>query len=273
MPPADEFNPLLKPGRVAVFVGHPGHELLVHHFMERCRPTYLCLTDGSGGNAAPRVGSTGRLLDRIGATWGPIRGRFTDKELYRLLLDGRVDVFLALADELSDILIDAGVEFVAGDKMEGFNPGHDLARALLDRAVAIVHARTGRVLKNYEFAVHDDPPSVTEGTTIRLQLDGAALDRKMAAAWAYTELHDEVLEVVERVGRDAFAIEYIRPTSSQALLEQLERVAPRYEQVGSQRVAAGRYDAVVRYRQHVLPVFEALGVIPVRDLASSSRPA
>ena len=43
--PTDEW------GRTAVVVGHPGHELMVYHWIESHRPLYCCLTDGSGGAA------------------------------------------------------------------------------------------------------------------------------------------------------------------------------------------------------------------------------
>src|SRR5262245_29806528 len=96
-------------GRAALIVAHPGHELLVHHWSERHRPLYFCLTDGSGGSATSRLSSTSRLLARIGARHGALYGRYPDKEVYRLLLERRVDVFVGLTDELAGALIDAEV--------------------------------------------------------------------------------------------------------------------------------------------------------------------
>src|SRR5213080_980549 len=98
MPDADATS--LQPGavgRAALIVGHPGHELMVYHWMEQRRPLYCCFTDGSGGNAQSRLTSTTRLLEDIGASRGPLFGRYPDKEVYRLLLDKRVDVFVDLA--------------------------------------------------------------------------------------------------------------------------------------------------------------------------------
>jgi hypothetical protein len=122
----------------AIVVAHPGHELMVYHWIERHRPIYCCLTDGSGGAATSRLASTSRLLDDVGALAGPIYGRYTDKEIYRLLLDGRVEVFVALALELADTLERAGVVCVAGDAIEGFNPTHDVCRLIVDGASAVV---------------------------------------------------------------------------------------------------------------------------------------
>ena len=242
---------------VALVVAHPGHELVVHHLMERSRPLYFCLTDGSGGNGLPRIDSTNALLQRVGVTRGAIYGRFSDRELYRLLLDGDANVFEELARELAGSLIASGIETVAGDAMEGFNPGHDVCRALIDNAVAIVEAETGRALQNYEFAIDNAPSG---DASINLELDDAAVDRKIAAAMAYREMRAEVEAALRRSGRSAYAVESLRPASTRAMLKRFELTPPGYEAVGEQRVAEGRYRDVIRYREHVLPVFRVLGV-------------
>ena len=254
-------------GSAAVVVAHPGHELLIHHYLERNRPLYFCLTDGSGGNGQSRLESTSRLLQGVGASPGSIYGRFSDKEIYRILLDGRVDVFVDLLNELAGSLIDADIQCVAGDAMEGFNPAHDLCRALIDSAAALVRTRTGRVLRNYEFAVHGDPVAAPEDALVRLELDESALDRKIEAAMAYRAVRSDVEDALDRFGKGAFAVEYLRPSSG-AMLEQFEITPPAYESIGESRVSAGRYREVVRYREHVLPVIDALG-IAVSDSALS----
>jgi hypothetical protein len=255
---------------VAIVVAHPGHELVIHQYMERTRPLYFCLTDGSGGNGQSRLDSTGRLLHSAGARPGAIYGRFSDKDVYRLLLDGRIEVFVDLVNELAGSLVHADIDCVAGDAMEGFNPGHDVCRALIDSAVAIVQARTGRALQNYEFAVHNDPNGDTEGAPIRLELDDDAFERKIDAAMAYRQVRDDVQASIDRFGRQAFAVECLRPSSTSAMLEQFETTPPRYESIGESRVSEGRYSEVVRYRKHVSPVFKALG-IATPDSALSHR--
>src|SRR5689334_14208094 len=104
---------------------------MVHHWMERNAPLYFCLTDGSGGNGVPRLESTSRLLHSVAATRGGIFGRYCDKDVYRLLLDGDPAPFVDLRDELADCLIAADVSCVAGDGIEGFNPVHDVCRGLI----------------------------------------------------------------------------------------------------------------------------------------------
>jgi len=53
---------------VALIIAHPGHELRVHHWLEKTRPLVFVLTDGSGRTAQSRLHSTTRILERAGAT-------------------------------------------------------------------------------------------------------------------------------------------------------------------------------------------------------------
>ena len=245
--------------KVAVVVAHPGHELMVHRWMELHRPLYFCLTEGSGGAGSARIESTDRLLQRIGAAPGRIHGRFSDKEAYQLFLDGRADVFLALLDELAENLAGADVTCVAGDAMEGFNPVHDVCRALIDAAVALIETRRGRVLRNYEFLLHDGVNAQDSGAgALVVDLDPQALDRKVAAARQYPEMRDEVEAALTRFGVAAFASERLCPSSLRVKMSEFAVTPPLYEEYGQRRVGEGRYSEVIRYRQHVLPVLSAL---------------
>jgi hypothetical protein len=244
-------------GSFAIVVAHPGHELMVYHWIEKHQPIYCCLTDGSGGAATSRLSSTTRLLNDVGVSAGPIYGRYTDKQIYRLLLDGRVDVFAALARELADAFDAAGVECVAGDAVEGFNPAHDLCRLIIDGAVEIVRQATGRDVRNYEFLLDGSPESPRPDSLI-LRLDDAALERKLTAAHEYEEMRSEVQAAIGRHGRQAFATECLRPAATMLHVSRFEQQLPFYERFGEKRVTEGRYSDVVRYRDHVRPVALAI---------------
>lgn len=242
-------------------MAHPGHELTVYHWMENHRPLYCCLTDGSGSNGRSRMTSTTSLLAIVHAAPGPIYGRYRDKALYRLLLDGRVDVFVRLVEELAEALVDAEIECVVGDAVEGFNPAHDVCRFLVDGAVENIRHRTGRVIANYDFALDNAPgdcPESLRGEAIWLCLDELASARKLAAALEYPELRDEVRVALERFGPRAFAVECLRPAMTRLMLDRFEQEVPTYEASGEYRVAQGVYADVIRYRQHVLPVLTAI---------------
>jgi hypothetical protein len=250
-------------GKAALIVAHPGHELMVYHWMERRRPLYFCLTDGSGGNATSRLASTTRLLDGAGARHGQLYGRYPDREIYRLLLEGRVDVFVGLANELADALTEARVDCVAGDAVEGFNPVHDVCRFLIEGAVAMVRRRTGRSLQNHDFVLEATPdtcPEPLRSGALFMRLDDAAVARKLEAALAYPELRHEVSAALGRFGKRAFALECLRPatTATGLMIDQFEKEAPAYERSGETRVGEGLYHEIIRYRGHVLPVRTAI---------------
>ena len=245
------------PNAIALVVAHPGHELVVYHWIEQHRPIYCCLTDGSGGNATSRLASTTRLLNDLGASIGPIYGRYADREIYRLLLDRRADVFVALSQELASTLERAGVDCVAGDAVEGFNPSHDICRLIVDGAVEIVRRRTGRDVRNYDFRL-DGPPSPPRPGSLVFQLDDEALQRKLGAARAYPEMRTEVESALAKYGSQAFASECLNPAATKLHTSRFEQEQPYYERFGESRVSDGRYSEVVRYREHVRPVAMAI---------------
>jgi hypothetical protein len=245
----------------AIIVAHPGHELRVYHWMERERPLYFCLTDGSGGAGQSRMASTNLLLESVGAMPGGLYGRYPDKDVYRLLLGGRLEVFVQLAQELADAFTAAAVECVVGDAVEGFNPAHDVCRFVIDGAVYMAQCRTGRAIRNYEFALDGRPdacPDAVQAEATWIRLDKTALDRKVASALQYPELRHEVNVALQRFGRAAFAVECLRPTTTHLMIDQFNRDPPAYERYGEIRVSEGRYDDIIRYRQHVLPVRTAI---------------
>jgi hypothetical protein len=246
------------PDTIAIVVAHPGHELLVYHWIEKHQPIYCCLTDGSGGGATSRLSSTTRLLNNVGASVGPIYGRYPDTLVYRLLLDRRVDVFVALAQELAAAFAEAGVDCVAGDAAEGFNPAHDVCRLIVDGAVEILRRRTGREVRNYEFLL-DGPPEAGRPGSIVVELDEAALERKLAAARDYPEMRAEVEAALARYSRQAFAMECLRPAATTSQTSRFEQELPDYERYGERRVTEGRYSEIIRYRDHVRPIAVAIG--------------
>src|SRR5437660_7455132 len=119
-------------GKDFLFVAHPGHELCVHAWLEIARPRVFVLTDGSGHKGNSRIESTTAVLAAAGTETGSIYGRLTDKELYAAILDQNFELFIDLAEEFAAVLADAPLQMVAGDAIEGFNPGHDVCRLIIN---------------------------------------------------------------------------------------------------------------------------------------------
>jgi len=221
----------------------------------------MMLTDGSGPSGHSRLASSTTLLERAGATPGPIYGRLSDKAVYQAVLDQDIRLFIGLVEEMADVLVRDRVDCVVGDGAEGYNPTHDICRLLVNTAVTIAQQIRGSELANFAFPLvaRPDPPEADpDGRTLCIELDDDALERKLRAARAYAELADEVTAALAAWGAEAFRKEYLRFVDARDTLEPGDTL-PYYERYGEQRVASGVYDRVIRYHTHVKPIADALG--------------
>ncbi|MGA9798325.1 MAG: hypothetical protein WBQ68_04915 [Terriglobales bacterium] len=255
----------------ALVVAHPGHELKIFGWLSACKPRVHILTDGSGGGV-PRVHSTATLLKRLGAIPGEVFGRVSDAEIYGAILDKRIATFLDIVDGLATSLIENETDFVAGDATEGFNPTHDVCRALLNAAVSIAQRVTGRFIANYEFCLTEWEQHCREfhdHHCWHLRLEDSLLREKLAAASDYIELKAEIQQAIASKGREYFRIECLRNVVApvaQVSPESGSAFKPYYETHGEERVAEDKYASVIRYQQHMLPILAA-----VQNYALDSR--
>ncbi|HEX5706492.1 MAG TPA: hypothetical protein VFX96_04315 [Pyrinomonadaceae bacterium] len=269
-------------GRAALVIAHPGHELCVHGWLGRARPEVFVLTDGSGRQGVPRLASTMRNLSEAGARPGPLFGRYRDRDIYQALLSTDVDFFTSLALELAEGLARGRFAYVVGDAIEGYNPTHDICRAVTNAAVEIANRRASAPpIQNFDFPIIDPPEGEDARGHIRLRLDEAAYRRKIEVMRSCPELSDEVsagldgasLKVLEmfgdlseevgelvkrRGGGDSFRVETLRPAVETSACEQFFERPPFYERYGEKLVAYGFYRHVIRYREHFAPVAESL---------------
>src|ERR1700720_1629366 len=179
--------------RPALLVGHPGHELRVLGWLAENRPRVYVLTDGSGPDGTSRLPATSRLLDRLGSRRGRVFGLFSDARTYRAILEQEIGIFQSIVDELAQSLIEHGIDFVAADAAEGFNPTHDICRQLANAAVSKARMLTGRAIANYEFCLTEWDLKGNENHDSRcwhLRLEDRFLRLKLNAAREYDELKD-----------------------------------------------------------------------------------
>ena len=246
--------------RTALVVGHPGHELAVHRWLELTQPLVFVFTDGSGRSNESRLASTTKILDQVGAKRGSIYGRFTDAAAYAAILDHDFDLFIALAGELSEAFVAEHIDYVAGDASEGYNPMHDVCRLVINAAVTVTRRLRGHCMGNLGFSLvsqsnicHERP----HRDGICCSLDDAAFRRKMAAANEYAELAGEVQAALERTSMAALRMECLRPVNSGSHVHPCDQT-PFYESYGAKQVAAGHYHRVLRYEDDIAPLAGAL---------------
>ena len=244
-----------------LLIGHPGHEVLLYGWIARVRPRVCILTDGSGYSSQPRLSLSRDLLFTLGAQEGPIFGRFTDREMYAVLREGRGDVVAALVRELSEDLYRQGIDTIVVDAMEGFNPVHDLCRVIAGAAAGGIGS-----IPLYEYPVDAGPDAYDgdPGATL-FDLDDATLAAKINAGRTLRPAIPDVDAMLSRSGEEAFRRESLRPVHDWTAPGWDTAQRPQYEVLGEERVAMGRYDHVIRYEEHFLPLLDA-----VRAVASLS---
>jgi hypothetical protein len=249
-----------------LIVAHPGHELRVHHLLERVKPTVAVITDGSGSTAVPRVDETRTLLESVGASPAAILGELTDREAYHALMTTDATPFAALIDRLVSSLLARSARHAEGtapgapshlhvliDAAEGYNPLHDVCHWMGRRVVEQARA-AGLTIDLFELDLVAHPDGTGNG--LKLVLDDEAFDRKLAAAHRYSALAAEAAAAYNQYGQNAFRTEFVRRVHDRPLPP--SSWVPYYEQVGEERVRAGRYTSVLRYGAHVRPVIETI---------------
>ena len=240
--------------RAVLAIAHPGHELLVHAWLNRVVPRVVVLTDGSGREGKPRIDRTTALLQRAGVASGGLYGRHPDATIYDWILDGRSDAFVGLARELAKDLTSENVDVIVGDAAEGYNPIHDAFRLTLNAAVAL--ARRERSIESYDFALFC--PSPKSSDSVAIELHDAERSAKWREAGSYTELDREVEWSLKQHGRSAFECEWLRPVREEPGEYVVSENPPIYERYGEHLAKTGALSRVIRFEEHLLPIAEAL---------------
>lgn len=236
--------------RALLLVAHPGHELLLQGWLSQARPAVHVLTNGS---VAGKIERTAELLRELGARPGALFGRITDADAYAMILEGNATLLLSLITELAAAIETQHPEVVVSDAVEGYNPVHDLCSLIAGAAVEMA----GSMAKHYEYPVVGLPYAGTAGEALTvLELDDAAHAAKIERAHRYAPLLPDVAELLAHHGADAFRRETLRRVPDWHALGAGE--PPLYERFGEERVAAHRYDRVIRRDQHVLPLRDAV---------------
>ena len=270
-------------GRSLLVIGHPGHELRVYGWIGQVRPIVCILTDGSGSDGMPRLDKTLEILHESGAEIGPLCGELSDREIYENILRHEYDPFDILCERLARLITARDIDLVVSDAIEGYNPVHDLCEALVRTAVGIARNAndadsnentdkksngTPRSIRHYTIPLMNDPRPATgsmEAAHHAIELTPLRFKQKLEAMRSYAAsaggiLQEEVGDAFHNFGEQAFAREYLFAAAApgQEPERRFSRQKPFYETYGEQKVAAGRYQSVIRFREHVLPIVNHL---------------
>lgn len=243
--------------RCALVVGHPGHELKVFGWLAEYQPLVYVVTDGSGRSGISRTSSTAALIKTSGASTGEIFGAISDAGIYRAILERDVPWFLTLVDDLANSFLNHGVNCVAGDGAEGFNPTHDLCRVAVNAALLLAQRTSGKKIANFEFSLTEwepgCPESLHDEDCLHWTLSDRLLSEKISAAQQYFELKNDVHRALAQRGEEYFRTECLRPVLD-PILQFDTSLKPFYETWGEEQVRKGEYQSVIRLERHILPL-------------------
>lgn len=254
----------------ALVIAHPGHELRVYNWVSLARPSVFVLTDGSSRSGKSRLHRTTSILNSLGAQPACIYGRVTDTEIYSAILDRNCDLFIETARELAQALVRDQIEYVVGDAIEGYNPAHDLCRLIINAAVNKA-SQMGHCVESFDVALAGKSADMSAeelADSISIEVDDEMLSRKLQAARDYSEMAADLHRILDEQGIDSLQTERLRRVKEDSGDAQSNEL-PYYEVYGEKQVAAGYYQQVIRYREHVLPIAHALR----RFVASTERAA
>src|SRR5712692_2473566 len=150
--------------------------------------------------------------------------------------------------------------WMSQNKPEVFNPTHDLCRSLVNAAVLMAERATGKTIANYEFYLSEWEQNREEphgGRCLHLRLDDELLRDKLNSAEDYIELRSEVRKGIAQRGREYFRTECLRKITG-PLSPCQDSGKALYETWGEQRVAKGKYESVIRFQDHILPIMGAI---------------
>jgi len=236
-------------GRPLLICAHPGHELLLFHWMEMFRPAVFLLTDGSGGNGQPRTVYSETCLRGLGAALRTECPALPDRVWYEPILRCDARPFLAVIEAAQAAARQLGSTLIVSDAVDGYNPMHDLCEAV----GAAVAARLGRDGVVADHLVNAVTPGAASPIEAEFSLDPAALERKRAAVGAYIPLAEEARRLAQA------APGYLtRECLRRPVFGWPENFSPGWEVTGRGRVTAQRYHDVIEYRRHVRPIAQTL---------------
>jgi hypothetical protein len=194
-----------------------------------------------------------RLRDS-GARAGTIFGRLSDAEAYTMILERNVALLGSLVADLAEALQKEQPAILVTDAAEGYNPVHDLCRLIGGAAIEMAGVRT----KQYEYVVvnHPDRAGTAE---IVIELNDAEYAAKLESARTQAGTFADVQALLAQHGPDAYRRETLSPVADWTAID--GDTPPLYERYGEERVAAGNYTTVIRQREHMLPLRDALRAV------------
>lgn len=236
----------------ALIIAHPGHELLIYKWLKNNPCRVYIFSDGSGSANEARIHKSIELLNNIGSVKSDSIESIPDKALYQKVLNKESDFFINIAERIYSELILTNVDIIIGDRMEGFNPIHDICRMLINSVAARLDKKN---LKNYSFSL-ENLSSESEAFE-SIILSDEEFEEKLNAANNYHELDSESVRLRSKFQDEVFKTEKLLLEKPENL-DESSYVNPYYESFGKRQIEKGVYKDLITYKDHLFPIYTAL---------------
>ena len=247
-------------GPTFLVIAHPGHELCLHKWGSEALPRLVVLTTGSrSGDGRERLDACLSQCEGRGVVATDMIGEFPDRELYRLIMQGKGDRLSAWSARVRSMLVSQQAARVVVDAWQGYSVAHDLTHLLTQLAVAEAELELDTPIELLEFS------PVPAAKWPRRAKTPVCVDVRLSAQEAATKLGDACSIPELRSEIEGLGIADSPYLLDQELLYVCSRDwgndswlnTPYYEAAGAQRVAAGIY-ATSLTRAHFRSVAEPL---------------
>lgn len=198
----------LPTGNYALSIAHPGHELLLHGFLEQAKPFVFILTDGSYVTGHDGMMDSIRVIDAAikqdkklkinikDDSWkrtlmiiqqdrDPDQKHIKEQQIYSEILNQNTDFFKYYTDFIATTLIKRNIDYVVSDPSEQENAIHEMCNIMTDIAVDFIKKRTGKNIRQFYYEL-ERPFSKNPGPEcVHISLDEKAGDRKLNSILKY----------------------------------------------------------------------------------------
>ena len=255
----------MDPSSPAFVVSHPAHLLTVAGMVMRWSPSILILTKTDTGAGASQVETIREILEEIGLTdRGTFLG-FDEEESYAAALAGDATGQIHWCDGIYEWLAEIRPDVVFGDAFEAYNFQHDIGRLMLDEAIYRMSCE-GHVIANYEFPLACQGEASDAELIMGEFVDGSG--EMLRLTESEIESKQKIVDDVRK--RDSFVDQVALKFPSVA--EERYRSVPDdrdytrppaglrrfYDEWGRKQVEAGKYEKVITFEEHFVPIVEAL---------------
>lgn len=271
------MKPLPLSGNYALCIAHPGHEIRLHGFIEKTKPYIFVLADQ--GEPSRMI----RLSNYLGFIFKNTKNKrdafyvieqkpddkkpdpekelktyyLTDLNIQNELHKGNIDFFKYYVKQTANRFVQNKIDHVVVDSIENMDATHDINRALIDAAVALVKKKKGKQINIFEFNVSNPYDHNIGPDCLMVELEEEEMMKKISFTVSYSP--DVFTELKQNLSVDISTINKIAEQANgfEEIKNLLLALNPGYFKYEYLRPAT-EHENSHNYKTYILPIREKL---------------